>query len=446
MSEMKGMLNVFKPSKKLLENGLRSFEKYAFDPNENNYKGVNSSVKEIDIDASGEGFFDLHNAYVEITGEVCKANGGRFTRAELTANADNIAFANNSPFHMFNSAKLWLNDYQVEEIRDPGTVVTVLTPLLQDEDWLNSKATASSSIEENDNPGDANGNFALRQSQISSTTPENVGKFQFSMPLNMIFGFCDTNTKAISGARIKLRLTRGDNYENRAIFSDGAPGTASKISLISIRLIVPVGKLDNRYMAEYQEGLAEGRPIVINYLKRRLVESKITNGSRQSQIKVGAAESGTEPRFMITAFQPSLTDLNTRSTSPNSFLTLQTTKYRCRVNNQMFPERYETINFPTKDIIMPVVDADEFSSKYYDLTQKYAKSYINRELFETRYPFFIYDFRAIESDNKTTNTQYEVEFKLSEPTAGRARVCELLIIEAGTIQLTQRGSETDRVI
>ena len=330
----------------MLENGLRSFEKYAFEPNSDNYKGANTSVKIIDKEASGEGFFDLHNAYVEISGAILKANGTRYTNAEFEAAAQNIAFANHGPFHMFNNSELWLNDYKVEEIRDPGTVVSMLSPLLQDEDWINSRARSSSSVEEDGTPGSAVGKgFTIRPEQIYDDKVVGSslnGTFQFSMLLSMIFGFCDTYDKAIPGARIKLRLTRGDNYDSRSLYSQG-DGIPSKISIDGLRLIIPVAKLDSRYTADYQEGLAQGLPIVINYLKRRLVESEITTGSTQAQIKVGAAETGTEPRFIVTSFQQN--NINNRNVSPNSYLKCDVSNYRCRVNNQMFPERYDTVNF-----------------------------------------------------------------------------------------------------
>ena len=94
------------------------------------------------------------------------------------------------------------------------------------------------------------------------------------------------------------------------------------------------------------------------------------------------------------------------------------------------------------------MDAEDLSPKYHHISTKYAKSYINRELFNLRYPFFIFDFRDMESKNKASNTPYEIEYKLNAvaPAAGVSNICKILVIEAATIQLTQRGSKTDRVI
>ena len=72
MSELKGVLNVFSPSKKLLSNGLRSYKKRYYNPASGDYKGVNSSITTIEVNASGPGFYNLHDAYIELMGQVLK--------------------------------------------------------------------------------------------------------------------------------------------------------------------------------------------------------------------------------------------------------------------------------------------------------------------------------------------------------------------------------------
>ena len=144
-----------------------------------------------------------------------------------------------------------------------------------------------------------------------------------------------------------------------------------------------------------------------------------------------------EPRFIVAAFQPIAATLNRRTTSPNLYDNCLVTKYNCVVNSQTYPEIQDTISLPNRQITNPSNNAEKFSSKYHDISPAYSKSFINRDTFISKYPFFTFDFRAMEQSYKNANSQYELNFDLTVAAAGQ--ICKILVIEAATIQLTQGG-------
>ena len=86
-----------------------------------------------------------------------------------------------------------------------------------------------------------------------------------------------------------VRLNRGTNYDQRALWTQTVTDP-SKISIDKLRLVIPVAKLDPKANMEYQEGVIQGLPITINYLKRRLLINEQTDGATSSNIKIGGSE------------------------------------------------------------------------------------------------------------------------------------------------------------
>ncbi|XP_065684374.1 uncharacterized protein LOC136096734 [Hydra vulgaris] len=206
---------------------IKRYEQYEFTPSVNS--NLNSGEIRIFIESS-DSFFHPHESYLEIEGRLVKADGTAY------ADADAITLAHNGILHLFERIEYRFFDTIVESVSFPGIATAMLGMLKYPNDFQQSKAMNQLWYKDTSKEANLvnNTGFIARQQYIIQK-PTTKGKFEISIPLRHIFGFCEDYDKVFFGLKHELFLLR--QSDDNAIFRAGGV-TAGKVDITRISLMM----------------------------------------------------------------------------------------------------------------------------------------------------------------------------------------------------------------
>ena len=166
-----------------------------------------------------------NEAYLQMTGEIVKAADDSSYAA-----ADNVAFVNNGPLHLFERAIYKIDNQAVETIEKPGEASLVTSLVDYSDDYVNSmgeQLMIAKDTKDNDT-ADTNTGFVKRKAHKN---------FDLCIPLSHIFGFARGVNKVFYGMTHTVELQKATNLDN-AIFRKNDVD-AARVKLTGLSLWMP---------------------------------------------------------------------------------------------------------------------------------------------------------------------------------------------------------------
>ena len=163
-------------------------------------------------------------AYLQLTGEIVKsADGASYT-------AEKVAFVNNGPLHMFDSATYKINNQVVERVDSPGEATLMMSLVDYSNDYIDSmgeQLMIAKDAGANDT-ADTNTGFVKRKAHK---------KFDLCIPLKHIFGFAKDVNKVLYGMTHTVELVKRNSFSNALLKATSVD--EAKVKLTGLSLWMP---------------------------------------------------------------------------------------------------------------------------------------------------------------------------------------------------------------
>ncbi|XP_065639694.1 uncharacterized protein LOC136072407 [Hydra vulgaris] len=399
------------------------YEEYEFTPSVNS--NLNLGEIRIFIENS-DSLFHPHESYLEIEGRLVKADGSAY------GNTDAITLTHNGLMHLFDRIDYKFYDSVVESVYFPGKATTMLGMLKYSNDFQLSKAMNQLWFKDTTATADLvnNSGFLARQQYIiqKSTTK---GKFEFSIPLRHIFGFCEDYDKVFYGLKHELYMLRAS--DDNAIFR-AAGVAAGKVDITRISLMMRratssvVADLELTKIIKSQETLDMG--FRSRFLNKINVEQ---NTSIDWDLGVRTTE---KPRYILAGFQT-----NKEENQEQNSLIFDHCDLRnmwIEFNEERYPATNYNLSFPNMKITRAYRHAANFAEDYYNMTNLISLCNITPSDYKDLYPvmYFNVSKQSKRMKNSTVNIKFKAEFNTPVPAN---TVLFVLIISDRLAKITSNG-------
>lgn len=205
--------------------------------------------------------------------------------------------------HLFSELRLQIGGSEIETIRYPGQVLTMLKALTVSDDY--TKSQGLNQMWYKDTTGlaaiagaTADTGFTVRHDWIIKK-PTAKGTLQVQIPLKDIFGFCEDYDKIIYGLKQELTLVRQDSTD--AIFKAAAAG-AGKITLDKVTWYVPHVKPNLSEENTLMEKIEKKIKLDVVYRMRQSDTIAVTE-STSFDWRLTVRSGLERPRYVVVAFQ-----------------------------------------------------------------------------------------------------------------------------------------------
>ncbi|XP_065680485.1 uncharacterized protein LOC136094472 [Hydra vulgaris] len=141
--------------------------------------------------------------------------------------------------------------------------------------------------------------FAARQSYLIQE-PNTKEKFSFCIPLNNIFGFCDTYDKVVYGLTHALTLIK--DGDNNAIFRATGAALAGQVNLTKVSLFMPLVKPSLEYELKLIKEIESKVSLPVSYIERHSEFLSLQQTTDFTWTLI-VTSSSTRPRYIIVGFQ-----------------------------------------------------------------------------------------------------------------------------------------------
>ena len=409
----------------LKDDSIDKYEEFAYEP----IVGANKNTPGQDIRITIETqdiFTHPSESYLIITGQLLKADGTAYNRA------NRVTLANNGIMHLFKRIRYELSGQEIENIMNVGQATTMLGLLKYPDDFSKSKGlnqlwykdTKNTTILDH-NDDNYNDGFKIRHDYIfgkadGDVTP--VGSFSFKIPLKHIFGFCEDYDKVVYGLKHTLTLTR--NNDNDAIFKavvlnlagDADTLPFGRVNLDKIIWFMPhVTPADEDKMKLYKI-IERKEKIPVGYRMIQCDSASVPPGDITSFSWRLAVKSSPEiPRFIIIGFQHN--GINNQTTNPSIFSNVNVSNIYVTLNSMRYPATDYNINFGSQKFSRVYGDVTNFRSKFFNMDELISNPNINPSDYKDLYSLFLFDVSKQSEKLKysTTDIQVKMSFRGNVP-------------------------------
>ena len=309
------------------------------------------------IDVPEQSNFALPSeAYLVFEGRLFKTDGTSY------ADTDVVTLAHNGIMHLFNSISYSLSGREIEFVSHPGQAATIFGMLKYpnanlakglNQLWVKDSGSSAASLT-------ANAGFALRQDYIIKS-PDPNGSFQFVVPLEHIFGFCDDYDKVVFGFKHTIALNR--KIDDEAIFRASAV-PAGKVNLTKIALDMPYVAPQASLEAELSKEILATKELQAAYRVRRCELNTIMLSSSNFAWRLSLM-SNEKPRFVIVGFQ---TDRSgSQEKNPSVFDHCDLRDISVTLNGLKYPADIPILSFAQNNFAIPYRAASKFCENFYGL-------------------------------------------------------------------------------
>jgi hypothetical protein len=388
----------------------------------------------IEINA-GDSYVNTSKSYLVISGQLVQNNNNPFD-----ANAQ-IALVNNAMMYLFSEIEYRVGNTQVETIRNPGQLTSMLGYLSQPDDYntcsgLKSCWSKDTTIHANSNefsPSVAapaanytpaknpeyNQGFATRRALLMAANPH--GTFQFIIPFDHIFGFGAYN-KYIYGAKHALALTRKSS-DNLAIHrANGVPD--GKINLTNITWRVPQAQIEPSTLTKLRDVIVSKRALQVAYPARTCESATITQ-TRSYSWQVNVTAGVEKPRWVIVGFQTAK-DL-TQEQNPAVFDHLNLTNAYVTLGGAKYPLYDLTNNFARHEYSILYEMFDNFKKEYHGVNSLVGGTQVNFASFKSLFPIIVFDVRHQSEKLKTGVVDMRINFSFGEVVPANTNAYAIII-------------------
>ena len=353
------------------------------------------------------------DSYLLIEGQVIAQDGSIYRIA------DSIAFANNGPLFMFETARYLIDDVEIESFTNVG-IATLMKGLI-------TKSSAFSGLEKgwctDDDSGyanTANNGFMERRmfllDKYPSTPDAQMGTFSFRIPLDFIFNFCEDYKKVIYHHKHQIVFQRKSN-DSMALMK--AAGTAAgKVNITrmmwKVRKYTPSNEeLENVYKYTKED-------IMLYFRNKYMISGTVDAGSTSFPINISHYGGFGTPRYIIVGFQVYQLNMteDTRNYAvfnyPNTVIQAQVnvTNVRVSINNDTQLDNGIVSDFSQNKGAEWYNELKNIRTAYTGMTDdEMSISFLN---FKRLYRLYVFDIskQNITAKAGTVNIKLDFNFKL----------------------------------
>ena len=235
------------------------------------------------------------------------------------ANGTGIAFINNGLMYMFDTAKYFLGNQQIEYFQNCG-VTTTMHNLLTKSSSYQGLQMMWYPDEHNGEARNTNTGFAIRRDYLRNAA--NSFKFSAIIPLSHIFSFANDYKKVIYGMQHKISLQRqtdgkallkNNNAADAAAVGNFEAGTAvavanvGSIKITKLRWAMPTLILNTDADLALTEIIKNKQPVSFSFLNKTYEFTAVPQ-STVFTWKLQLASGKQKPRYLVLGFQTGRTN------------------------------------------------------------------------------------------------------------------------------------------
>ncbi|XP_065683399.1 uncharacterized protein LOC136096154 [Hydra vulgaris] len=402
------------------------YEEYEFTPSVNS--NLNSGEIRIFIENS-DSLFHPHESYLEIEGRLVKADGTAY------ANDSAITLTHNGLMHLFDRIEYKFYDSVVESVYFPGKATTMLGMLKYPNDFQLSKAMNQLWFKDTTATADLvnNSGFLARQ-QFIIQKPTTKGKFEFSIPLRHIFGFCEDYDKIFYRLKHELYMLRAS--DDNAIFR-AAGVAAGKVDITRISLMMRRATPSAVADLELSKIIKSQETLDIGFRSRFLNKINVTpqNTSIDCDLRVRTTE---KPRYILAGFQTNREGNQEQNASIFDHCDLR--NMWIEFNEERYPATNYNLSFPNMKITRAYRHAANFAEDYYNMTNLISLCNITPSDYKDLYPIMYFNVskQSERMKDSTVNIKLKAEFNTPVPAN---TVLFVLIISDRLAKITSNGNK-----
>ena len=239
-------------------------------------------------------YIQIGNAYLEIDIEFKKAAG--VDPPVALEDADNIRLVNNAFAYVVQEGRISTSaGTEIEHNKNLGHVSTIMRLLTQKDGDLSSYFDKIDETEAEIN------NTTLKKMLINSHTDDNnKGKIRANLPLEYIFGFCQTFKKITKGLGFELQL-KTSNEKKNILYTNNAFGVNNvNVTINSIYLYIPSLVPSAEQQQMFNEAIRENFTLSFDAW---VTDRKPVNTGQEYQLDIGSASNINIPLYLIVAHQ-----------------------------------------------------------------------------------------------------------------------------------------------
>jgi len=405
------------------DESINSYQYRYHTPQSQNINDKTCIIIEVNTDNS---YNRIGDSFLIIEGQLRKNNATH----DAYVNGDEITLVNNAMMYLFNEISYSINDVEIERIKNPGQVTSMLGYLKYPDDFSTSsglricwskdsskhansqKYAASPAVQANaainaghftpeENP-EYNHGFAVRKSFLMSSIPK--GNFEFSIPFSHMFGFSEFRD-VIWGAKHTLKLT--PDSDKLAIYRRNGVGDG-EIYFRKIAWSIPYVK-PNPINETNLLNFFKDHSHICPFRVRTTFTKSVPEGFAPLQWELSVAGGGKKPRWVIVGFQ---TNRNTtQEQNPALFDNLSIADYSLELNSDKYPFSDNDVNFTINKYSKLYNSFNNFKNEYYGYDDLVGGNQVNFSAFRDLFPIIVFDVRHQDENTKNKVISMSLTFK-----------------------------------
>ena len=322
-------------------------------------------------------FLHLSEGYVYIEGEVSIATANGIVKS-----------VKNSPFYLFENARLEIGGKCIDEVRDLGLIANLRNLLCKS----GSESKAASGV--GWHPSDNN--------------LSNNAKFDYCIPLKEIFPFCQDYNKIVVFVKPEIVLKRSST-DNNCFFSE-TNNEVVNVTLTSVYLSIPHVELSPPHRLKFLKIIEQGRKIEMQFRAFKLFVFPKLPRTTSLYWQVQNFSLTNRPIFIIVAFSNNrANDLKKDNTH---FDHLKLKNMKIFLNSQSLPYESQSFNFQNSKCSEAYKAFLDFRKFY--LGRDENDSAISFDNFQKNYPIFIFNRMFMEPVLKSGAIDLRIEADFHE--------------------------------
>lgn len=381
---MNSMLKIGEESQ--VDDSIQSYKRFAYLPiSGTNLNNANPIVIRVE---NSDNYFRPCDSEIEFEGEVVKADGTKYKKAEAL-----VALSNNGLMFLFDNIKYELSSHEIESVNQPGQATTMFGLLTKNQCynsggglnscWVPDDDTGKA---EDDNSGWNTRRNILFKNNTGTGEDNNSGSFRFSVKLEDIFGFATDYHRVMYGFVHTLTLIRNVNHNDALFGTDAA--VAGKVNFTKISWILP--HVEPSQMANYElvKMINEQRTLSIDFRVRQCLTTVVPQ-SDTFLWRLGIRTSPEKPRFIVLGFQTDREGDLKKNLGLFDHCNLKNTYVL--LNNQRYPAMDYNVDFMKNHYNKLYREFYQFMEKFYGISDSVSSTSVDPIAYKHLFPLIVYD-------------------------------------------------------
>lgn len=294
-------------------------------------------------------------SYIHIEGEI---------KRKVAAAVDVIpALVKFATGHLFSDIRYEINGFEIDRCKNAG-----ITGVMKGNTSLS--------------PSDV---CTMSTSGFSVPVGDILKKFEYSIPLKMLFGFAEDYKKIIMHAKQELILVRNRNDINCFV---GANDNV-KIDITKIQWKIPHIQVSDHSKLMLLKTIDRNQPIPLTFRSWELYEMPALPQTDKHMWAVKTSNNLNKPRYIIVGFQTGRDRAIARNAS--EFDHCDISDLKLHLNSASFPYENMNLNFGLGLHMQAFIDYAMFKRSYYHNESDYQNTLLNYNEFKDNGPLFVID-------------------------------------------------------